>query len=192
MPRSVNRLAIMTAIAGLALLPHAAVAKKPVKAKDRGAKVEGTGKKPASAQQRCRDERRALGAGAFAAKYGKPRTKGSAKARAKAPRAAFGRCVSKTAKLMRAEREAAEEEEAEGEVDGDEETGGEDGEDVLVVDDADLGETELPHGGKHGDRDAAGGKHDLEDEDDLAGDEDDFEDEDDLDAEDDLDDLDLD
>ena len=137
MPGDVKGLAMITAAAALALVPQAAVAKKPVKAKDRGAKVERTGKQaPGSAQQRCRDERKALGAGAFAAKYGKPRTKGSAKAKAKAARAAFGRCVSQTAKAIRAEREAEKDELDEDDLD--EEELGEDelGEDKVLEEDA--------------------------------------------------------
>ncbi len=78
------------AAAALALTPAAAAAKKPENAPQRAAKVERKAKKakPGSAQQRCRDERKALGPADFAAKYGKPRTKGSAKAKAKAARAA--------------------------------------------------------------------------------------------------------
>ena len=110
MPANVKRIAIIVAAAALAITPGAAAAKKPEKAKDRSAKVE---RKAGSAQQRCRDERKGLGAPEFNAKYGKPRTKGSAKAKAKAARAAFGRCVSQTAKRLRAEREAAEADEGE-------------------------------------------------------------------------------
>ena len=114
-PPSVKRLVMFIAAAALALTPAAAAAKKPDKIHDRAAKIERKAKKakPDSAQQRCRDERKALGPAAFAAKYGKARTKGSAKAKAKVARAAFGRCVSQTAKLIRAEREAAEEDEDE-------------------------------------------------------------------------------
>ena len=183
MPGDVKGLAILTAAAALALMPQAAVAKKPLKAKDRGAKVERTAKTGASAQQRCRDERQALGAGPFAAKYGKARAKGSARAKAKAARASFGRCVSQTTKLIRAEREAAE---AEEDLVGDD--GLEDDEDLDAGDGDDLGDAdgddvavdkpELPHGGKHGAHDAAGGKHadaddEDEDEDDDGGDDDD-------------------
>ena len=174
----------MTAAAVLALSPQAAVAKKPLKAKDRGAKVEGKAK-PDSAQQRCRDERKALGAGPFAAKYGKARTKGSAKAKAKAARAAFGRCVAQTTKVVRAEREAAEAEaelEAEEEYEAEEqdideqEWAGED-DDAAQSDDDDAA-GELPHRGKHGAADAPGGKHAGGGSDDADEDEDDGDDDD--------------
>jgi hypothetical protein len=107
----VKRLAIITAAAALALTPAAAAAPNPGKhERPAKAKSERTTKKakPDSARARCAAERTALGAVQFTAKYGKPRTKGSAKAKAKAARAAFGRCVAKTAKVIRAEREAAE------------------------------------------------------------------------------------
>jgi hypothetical protein len=104
----VKRLAMFIAAAALAVTPAAAAAKKPERAKDRGAKVERKATKPASAQQRCRDERKALGPAAFAAKYGKARTKGSARAKAKAARAAFGRCIAQTTKRLRAERDSEE------------------------------------------------------------------------------------
>jgi hypothetical protein len=118
MSGGMKRLAILTAAVALALTPAAAAAKKPEKAHDRGAKVERRAAKPGSARERCSDERRTLGPAEFAAKYGKPRTKGSAKARAKAARAAFGRCVSQTARRLRAEREAAEDEAADVDDDG--------------------------------------------------------------------------
>lgn len=155
----VKGLAIITAAAALALTPGAAAAKKPEKAKDRAAKVERTAKREGSAQQRCRDERKALGAPAFAAKYGKARTKGSAKAKAKAARAAFGRCVSQTAKRLRAEREVAEAgDELEGEED--EDWAEDEGEDEELAEDEPLGQdsfddapgVETPEpddGGKH-------------------------------------------
>ena len=187
-------LTIITATAALALMPQAAVAKTPLKAKDRSAKVERTAKQDASAQQRCRDERKALGAAPFAAKYGKARTKGSAKAKAKAARAAFGRCVAQTTKLIRAEREAARAEEdlaAEDELEGERRDAEELDEDddgagsVVVIgvdDDPDADDTDeaegdarAPHGGKHGAADAPGGKHaddDADDADDDAGDDD--------------------
>ena len=178
---AVKGFAIITATAALALMPQAAVAKKPSKAKDRGAKVERT--KKDTAQQRCRDERKALGAAGFAAKYGKARTKGSAKAKAKAARASFGRCVSQTTKLIGAEREAAEEEQAvedEQELEGE---GSADGEDVLLDDPA-ADEAQLPHDGRHGDDDLPGGKHADDDDD-----EDEDEDEDDADEPVELDDV---
>lgn len=175
-------LTIITATAALALMPQAAVAKKPLKAKDRGAKVERTAKAGDSAQQRCRDERKALGAAPFAAKYGKPRTKGSAKAKAKAARAAFGRCVSQTAKLIREEREAREEQE-EAEAEKQEALELQEEEEAMKLEEAeeealrreDEAEadkhdaTPLPHGGKHGAHDAPGGKHWGDDEDDDEG-----------------------
>ncbi len=134
----VKGLAIITAAAALALTPGAAVAKKPQKARDGGAKVERkAATRGDSAQQRCRDERKGLGAAAFAAKYGKARTKGSAKAKAKAARAAFGRCVSQTTKRLRAEREAAEAEDEEG-LEEDEDWGEDDGVDEELEGDAPL------------------------------------------------------
>ena len=107
----VKLLAMITAAAALALSPAAAASPNPGKA-DKPAKAERTKKaKPDSARARCAAEKKSLGVAAFTAKYGKARTKGSAKAKAKAARAAMGRCVSKTAKVIRAERQAAEEEE---------------------------------------------------------------------------------
>lgn len=188
MSATVKGLAMITAAAALALVPQAAVAKKPLKAKDRGAKVERKGAKNGSAQQRCRDERKALGAAAFAAKYGKARTKGSAKAKAKAGRAAFGRCVAQTTKLIRAEREAAEQEEelaAEEAELAAEEAALDAEEAALDREDALLDGAEPPHDGRHGDADAPGAKHTADDDwdedsdvdDDLdAGDDSDFDD----------------
>jgi hypothetical protein len=143
----VKRLAILTAAAALALTPAAAAAPNPGKldkaAKTRSEKVKKA--KPSSARARCAAERRELGPAAFAAKYGKPRTKGSAKAKAKAARAAFGRCVAKTAKIIRAEREAAEDAEADLEDAGDE--GEIDGE-PFVDDDPDETESPEPDDGQ--------------------------------------------
>ncbi|HEX8086176.1 MAG TPA: hypothetical protein VF529_17925 [Solirubrobacteraceae bacterium] len=172
----VKGLAIITAVAALALTPQAAAAKKPLKAKDRGARVE-KGKKRDSAQQRCRDERKELGTAAFAAKYGKPRTKGSAKAKAKAARAAFGRCVSQAAKQIRAEREAADEEADLAEDDISDDDDQDIDEVVTPASDDDFAgdDSDLPHGGKHtfADDDDA----DDEDDDPVAG----LDDDDDLD-----------
>ena len=108
-PHLVKRLAIITAAAALALTPAAAAAPNSGKTgkPDKPAKSERTKKaRPDSARARCAAEKDDLGAAAFAVKYGKARTKGSAKAKAKAARAAMGRCVSRTAKVIRAEREA--------------------------------------------------------------------------------------
>lgn len=148
-----KRYLLVIAAAALALAPPAAAAKKPERAKDRGAKVERKAKHGASAQQRCRDERRQLGADAFAAKYGKQRTKGGAKANAKAARAAFGRCVSQTAKRVRAERKAAEEEDEDGDDDVDE--------DASDAQDGDAEEHEPDDAAVHADHDGDDGSEDA-------------------------------
>ena len=169
MAADVKGLAIITAAVALALTPGAAAAKKPEKAKDRGAKVERT-----SAQRLCRAERKELGAAAFAAKYGKARTKGSARAKAKAARAAFGRCVRQTGKRLRAEREAAEDaaeeaaEEEETLAFEEEEAEAEELDDEAFDDHAP--DIDLPHDGKHGDDDETGGKHTLDEDGDEADD----------------------
>ena len=107
----VKRLAILLAAgAALAITPAAAASPNPGKS-DKPAKAERAKKaKPDSARARCAAEKKDLGPAGFAAKYGKPRTKGSGKAKAKAARAAMGRCVSRTAKAIRAERERDEDE----------------------------------------------------------------------------------
>lgn len=111
-----KRLAIIfSAAAALALTPAAAASPNPGKTDKPGkpAKTDRTKKaKPDSARARCIAEKKDLGAAAFAAKYGKARTKGSGKAKAKAARAAMGRCVSRTTKVIRAEREAEEDAES--------------------------------------------------------------------------------
>ena len=116
-----KRLAILTAAAALVLTPAAAAAPNPGKpakpSETRTEKVEKVKKaktpRSASARARCAAERRELGVRGFTAKYGKARTKGSVRAKAKAARAAFGRCVKENAKALRAEREAASEAEEE-------------------------------------------------------------------------------
>jgi hypothetical protein len=103
----VKRVAILIAAAAVALAPAAAAPAQPRKAPERAAKTTKPATNGASAQRRCREERGTLGPAAFAAKYGKARTKGSAKARSKAARAAFGRCVKQVGRQIRAERRAA-------------------------------------------------------------------------------------